>query len=106
MSKQTCATCLFFSDRAGTCRRNGPTRQAPQWPLVDEGDWCGQWKSSADVPSTDKVLRVAEAIASGMYSHLGAARHTHDELARESVIAAKKLIAECEKSPDAPKAER
>lgn len=43
---QTCMRCRFYC--GGTCRRYAPTpgdTDTWDWPNVDPGDWCGEWRS-------------------------------------------------------------
>ena len=41
MSKPRCATCIYFSARAGECRYETPSDSG--WPRVTASDWCGYW---------------------------------------------------------------
>jgi radical SAM protein with 4Fe4S-binding SPASM domain len=43
---QTCMRCKYYCE--GGCRRHAPMpgdSDCWDWPNVDPGDWCGEWRS-------------------------------------------------------------
>lgn len=49
---QTCGTCYYFNPIKGSCQRYPPPEINPtgdatrtrRFPLVNQSDWCGEWK--------------------------------------------------------------
>ena len=57
----TCLNCRYMDAPPGLkelleCRRHAPVlvsrmcpdgvvRQTPEWPLIEEGEWCGDWEA-------------------------------------------------------------
>lgn len=56
VAEQSCLNCIYLRD--GFCRRNAPvvfaepsthyTYAQAFWPVVNAGDWCGEWVSAEE----------------------------------------------------------
>ncbi len=64
MKEKSCATCRFSSGTNGivNCKRHAPFKgresSMAAWPLVQSGDWCGDWEEKKGLSCRE----VADAI--------------------------------------------
>ena len=49
LEKQRCENCRYYLQSSNECRRNAPQPSVSRhiysawWPVVADGDWCGEW---------------------------------------------------------------